>query len=379
MIEKPTNFVDKSVLALSITGLMISLWLTYLHVRVHLDPFYESVCAVGAVINCDTAAASPFSVFANLPVSIWGTAYYLVFAISAVAAMLKRDGGNIGIAAIMAMFAAAISVVYIVISIMYVDAVCVACYLLHLLNFAQCWICLRRAFLSGGLVTALQKDLKALRKNRWGLVQIVAFLILVAIAGPAGGFPRYWEIASFRGGVQLPHGFNTENVPWIGAEAPTITVDEYFDFECPACISSHKKLRRLLANRKDTLRVIRHDMSRVNCVDKDGVGLKDRCVMARAAFCAGAEQRFWEFNDAFLADPRPGKLHARTDYALELARQLGLDPKIFAACMIHPATFSHIEAIHQDGLARGIKSTPTYIMENKLYHSKEILPKIQSM
>jgi protein-disulfide isomerase len=73
-------------------------------------------------------------------------------------------------------------------------------------------------------------------------------------------------------------------------------VHEFFDYECPACRSSHKKLRRLLSSRSDRLRVVRHDMSRVECIGENGNLLKDQCISQKAAYCAGAQNQFWEFN-----------------------------------------------------------------------------------
>lgn len=49
-----------------------------IHVFVHTDPSYHSVCAMSDGVNCETVAVSPYSVFAGLPVSVWGIAGYVV-------------------------------------------------------------------------------------------------------------------------------------------------------------------------------------------------------------------------------------------------------------------------------------------------------------
>ena len=65
--KKETLFI----LAAAAVGVFLSIWLTYLHVRLHTDVSYMSFCALKEGLNCETVAASTFSVFLGLPVSAW--------------------------------------------------------------------------------------------------------------------------------------------------------------------------------------------------------------------------------------------------------------------------------------------------------------------
>jgi protein-disulfide isomerase len=120
-------------------------------------------------------------------------------------------------------------------------------------------------------------------------------------------------------------------------------------------------------------------MSRVECINEKGAPIEDRCVAARAAFCAGMQDHFWEFNDAFIADPRPGELGARREHVLKLAERLGFDKRLFSKCMDRPETISHAENIHLDGLKRGVQSTPTYFAADKKMNAKQLYAFIRSL
>ena len=68
--EPPRGLVIAFVL-LCLLGLGVSIELSRIHVFVHTDPSYHSVCAMSEGVNCETVAASPYSVFAGLPVAVW--------------------------------------------------------------------------------------------------------------------------------------------------------------------------------------------------------------------------------------------------------------------------------------------------------------------
>jgi uncharacterized membrane protein/predicted DsbA family dithiol-disulfide isomerase len=378
-MPRPKKQFSFYIMLLCALGLIVSLWLTYVHVRVHLDPMYESVCAVGKVINCESVAISKFSVIAHIPLSVLAAVFYFVLGSSTLLASKSKTDQYKAITALLGLSAGIVSLIFLGISSIFIGAFCPGCTVVHLINFSLTFITVRRAQQAGNFIKNLKSDFFSLAKNHWTSGQLAALLLLFITASPLGGFPRYWETASWRTGVVLNHGIEKGNFPWIGARDPLLVIHEFFDFECPACRSSHKKLRRLLSDRSDRLRIIRHDMPRVECVDDKGVGIDDRCAAARAAFCAAAQNRFWDFNDAFVADPKPEKIFSRKQHILELAEHLGFEMTTFSACLDTPETFFHVQKIYEDGMKREIKSLPTYFVENKKMTSKQVISTVKSM
>jgi len=76
--------------ALCCVGLALSLELARLHVKVHLDPTYRSLCAISAKFNCETVATSEWSVFAGLPVAVYGILGYLAMGALAAIGLRRR-------------------------------------------------------------------------------------------------------------------------------------------------------------------------------------------------------------------------------------------------------------------------------------------------
>ena len=59
-------------------GLIDASYLSISHFRVYTDMDYRSFCAISKAINCDTVSQSPYSIFLNVPVPIWGVIGYIV-------------------------------------------------------------------------------------------------------------------------------------------------------------------------------------------------------------------------------------------------------------------------------------------------------------
>jgi uncharacterized membrane protein len=68
----PFQFYFLPVCSLVIVGLAASCYLAISHYRVYTDIGYSSFCAISKAINCDTVSQSPYSIFMELPVPIWG-------------------------------------------------------------------------------------------------------------------------------------------------------------------------------------------------------------------------------------------------------------------------------------------------------------------
>src|SRR5512137_1661815 len=80
--------------ALALIGLALSIELTLLHYRVHVDPIYESWCKIGETVNCDAVERSGYAVLLGVPVSVWGGLGYLVLIGVAISALLRRPASS---------------------------------------------------------------------------------------------------------------------------------------------------------------------------------------------------------------------------------------------------------------------------------------------
>jgi protein-disulfide isomerase len=159
-----------------------------------------------------------------------------------------------------------------------------------------------------------------------------------------------------------PQGVDDEGSPWLGATSPTLTIEEFSDYECPPCRRGHREVRALVAEFPEDVRLVHRDFP----VDGQCNPSFDRaihahaCAFAMAASCAGEQGGFWEMNDELSAQLESSSASA---VAIEsLAAQLGLDEVRFRACLSSEAAKDALRADVEAGLALKLPSTPAFVI-----------------
>jgi len=137
-----------------------------------------------------------------------------------------------------------------------------------------------------------------------------------------------------------------------------VTVVEFLDPECEACRAMHPLVKRIQSEYGDRMRlVIRYMPYHANS------------VLAAGALEAAAEQnRYWEFLEVlFLNQPAWGNHHKpRPELIPELAQQIGLDMDAYQRSIDAGAYRKWVEIDKQDGIALGVKGTPTFFVNGRM-------------
>jgi len=360
------------LLALAAIGLALAAYLTFLHVRLHHDPTYVSVCAFGEKVNCESVAASNHSVYFGLPVAVWGLIGYAVVLWAALTQLKRgRQAAGTGMLALFGIALALVSIALAALSSFVIGAVCLFCTATYLVNLAIAITAIARTRRRGGFVACVRGDIEDLLAHPGPAARAVGVWLLIVAAAQVF-VPEYWELASWRQGVFGETGVTDDGYPWIGARDPKLTIHEYLDYECPHCKLAHHKLRRILADHPDEMRVVRHDYARMAC-EPNGPKLKRQsCAMSRAAFCALDQRRFWEWNDAVFAHPRPLTGDARKTYIGEMAQSLGFETGRFDECLLSERTVTRAQAVYLDAKKLKISETPTYVVDGKTHTWEEL-------
>ena len=140
--------------------------------------------------------------------------------------------------------------------------------------------------------------------------------------------------------------------PAVGPKVAAVTIVEFSDFECPFCRAVQVPVKQILTEYANKVRwVFKH-------LPLDGH--KNAFAAARASFCAGQQDRFWQYHDALFSDNLSTKTFNR------LAEDLGLNAERFRACT---TSVQSSNAITKDlELARRlrIESTPSFIINGKI-------------
>ena len=154
--------------------------------------------------------------------------------------------------------------------------------------------------------------------------------------------------------------------PVKGAAKAAVTIVEFSDFECPFCAQVQDTLRQIMDRYGGEVRLVfKHLPSE---------GHRNSLAAARAAYCAGEQDRFWQFHDALFAsrDLSPPVIG-------EIAAKLGLGREKFAACV--NAEASRTAVVRDVELAQRyrIDSTPSFLINGKLATGALTFAEFQSL
>ena len=157
-----------------------------------------------------------------------------------------------------------------------------------------------------------------------------------------------------------------EGSPAKGPPKAAVTIVEFSDFECPFCAQVQETLKQIMGRYGGEVRLVfKHLPSE---------GHRNSLAAARAAYCAGQQDRFWQFHDALFEsrDLSPPVLG-------EIAGKLGLGREKFAACM--SAEASRTAVVKDIELAKRyrIDSTPSFLINGKLVKGALIFAEFQSL
>lgn len=351
-------------------GVAISAELTRIHVFVHTDPSYHSVCALSEGVNCETVAVSPYSVFAGLPVSVWGVLGYLLMGLLASwgwSEQRLRPTWPLGILLSLTAFSVLASGVLAFISMTRIDSLCLFCMGSYAINLGLLAIGLAvRKQSAISPMRLLLADLQALAGR-----PLLAMLLLVAGAATLVALqlcvPSYWRTPGWSDLPRLATGVDEAGHRWIGASSPQLTIVEFSDYECPHCRAAHKAIRLLAAKRPDQVRLVhRHLPLDQACNHALRRPFHARaCLFAEAAECAGLQGAFWEMNDALFSIQET----VRTAEVVpeELAVRLGLNRSEFKTCLESHAMAGRIAADLREAAARKLRGTPSFLVGERLF------------
>jgi protein-disulfide isomerase len=191
--------------------------------------------------------------------------------------------------------------------------------------------------------------------------------------------PHYWEMKPTALSSSITQGKTKEGNPWIGAENPALTIEEFSDYQCFQCRKMHFFLRKLVQLYPNHIRLVhRHfpmDRKYNPMVTDNFHGGSGK--MAIIALYAAPKGQFWAVNDLlfniasqkrdfntktiedFMGVPRGELANALNDRYLRLR-------------------LKHDIAL---GIEKGIKGTPSFSIDGHLYLGtipKHVLEKIDN-
>jgi protein-disulfide isomerase/uncharacterized membrane protein len=335
---------------------------------VYTDIGYRSFCAISRAINCDTVSQSPFSIFLDVPVPVWGVMGYTFFLLFLPVAG-SQAAANKRIWSLLLLVSLAFSIYSIIlasISTFYIHSYCIMCIVSFGINFLLLyfvWI-IRKRFSTAGIFEGLKRDIRFLwNKSVFSTIVFGSFFSGVVLV--LAFFPNYWHFDPPELQAAAHTGITDEGYPWIGSEQPQLVITEFTDFQCFQCKKMHFFLRQLIGKYPDKIRLIHRHFPmdhKFNPIVKEQfhVGSGEMALLAEYA---QTEDKFWQMNDILFKMAG----HVDSINIKELAEQMGMDYRKLARdanSRLNRYKVKHDIAV---GIKLGITGTPGYLIGGKVY------------
>lgn len=318
--------------ALALLGLFDSLYLLW----VYTSPSIPMVCLGG---GCDTVRASHYSHILGVPVPVYGVVFYLVLAAMLFFATRATRPVLLSVAGV----GVAVSAVLTGLEAFVIHAWCLWCVIQAL--------AVTLIFL---LLLPRDSDPGPQRPKRIVLIAAIllgipAFVLLSRAeqqqARNAAPPPQAAEIAQR---LIRPDSHATGNLQ------SSVTFVEFGDLQCPACAATNPTILQLRQRFGDRVRFVFRNFP-LESIHSFALGA------AQAAECAGQQNRFWEMVDRLYTANGALDNASLQRYAAELS----LDTPRFRDCLASGMTLPAIRRDQEDGIALGVRATPTFFVGNR--------------
>ncbi|HET8783252.1 MAG TPA: thioredoxin domain-containing protein [Pyrinomonadaceae bacterium] len=162
-----------------------------------------------------------------------------------------------------------------------------------------------------------------------------------------------WTIATSLAEPAFALRLDDGGSPALGAVRPAVTIVEFSDFECRFCREVQPTLKQVIERYGKEVRLVFKHLPLE--------GHRNAVPAARAAYCAGQQDRFWQFHDAVFA---ASELSAGV--VNRIAEELGLGLDRFKACLSSEQSRAAVLRDMETARSFRIDSTPSFLVNGKL-------------
>ena len=158
---------------------------------------------------------------------------------------------------------------------------------------------------------------------------------------------------------------NLDPYPWKGAEDAPVTIVEFADYNCGYCQNAKPEIDKLMKEYKGKIKLYYVDF----LVTEKGVP-GNSTATARGAYCAGQQDKFWEFNDL--------SYEKRDLSATDVAAALKLNQKEFSTCIASDESKQFVLNSNQLASDLGVSGTPTFFVNGQRLHTHEVAADLEA-
>jgi protein-disulfide isomerase len=184
-----------------------------------------------------------------------------------------------------------------------------------------------------------------------GIIVIGAILVAAALI-----YPNVKPVGNIVTSDPGEHPMANDNA--MGDPNAPIMIQEFSDFQCPYCARFHKETESQLVNTyvtNGTIYFVYRSMGNF-------IGSESKAA-AEAAYCAGDQDKYWEYHDLLFANQTGENVGAYADRRLQaFAEALSLDMDAFNDCFNGGKYSDRADQDKADGTAAGVTGTPAFVI-----------------
>lgn len=141
---------------------------------------------------------------------------------------------------------------------------------------------------------------------------------------------------------------------WKGNKDAKVTIVEFADYNCGACRQVKSQVDQVMKEYGDKVKLYYVDFP----VTERGVA-GATTQTARGAYCAGQQNKYWEFHDLAFQEP------VTMEGAGNFAKMLELNQKAFNQCLESDESLKFVQDSTRMAAGLGINSTPTLMVNGQ--------------
>lgn len=185
--------------------------------------------------------------------------------------------------------------------------------------------------------------------------------IALGLALILAGAQLFWvNRASPSSGDDYFRGLPTAGTTIGRADAPVL-VEEYLDFQCPACQEAAEHVVKPLIQEYVAQGKVRFASRMFPFLGPESVGA------AKAAYCAAAQDAFWPYQQVLIAQRGRRNQGTYSDENLvKYAEQVGLDVEKFKECYASEDAAAYAEGSYQRARQLGVPGVPTFFINGRM-------------
>jgi protein-disulfide isomerase len=144
----------------------------------------------------------------------------------------------------------------------------------------------------------------------------------------------------------------------LGPPRAAVTVTEFSDFECPACLRLYRRLEKIRQRHPNDVAIVYRNYP----LDELHPAARPAALAAHCAATHGGFEKYYQY----LFENQDSLTTA--NWSL-IAHRIGItDTSSFARCLQAPAAAERLRADSLDAVTLGITGTPLVLINDRLYH-----------